>query len=180
MSITLRTATINDAKHVSEVLLLSRKAFLSYAPLAHTDDEVHLWIRETLIPTGDVTIANVGGAVAGILATSFETSVSWINQLYVSPGYVGQGIGTRLLEHALASLPLPVRLYTFQANSRARIFYERQGFVPVAFSDGSENEERCPDVLYELSTKTDNLRQKMEWPASDDLEQMGKISEKHL
>ena len=41
-------------------------------------------------------------------------------------------------------------VYTFQANAGARRFYERHGFVPVEFTDGQANEERCPDVLYEL------------------------------
>jgi hypothetical protein len=31
-------------------------------------------------------------------------------------------------------------------------FYERHGFRAIAFSDGSANEERCPDVLYELAS----------------------------
>jgi ribosomal protein S18 acetylase RimI-like enzyme len=42
-----------------------------------------------------------------------------------------------------------VRLYTFQANHHARTFYERHGFQAVAFSEGLDNEEKCPDVLYE-------------------------------
>jgi hypothetical protein len=42
-------------------------------------------------------------------------------------------------------------LWCFQRNTRARRFYERRGFAPIRFTDGSANEERCPDVLYELS-----------------------------
>ena len=30
-----------------------------------------------------------------------------------------------------------------------RDFYERWGFKAVRFGDGSGNEEKCPDVLYE-------------------------------
>jgi ribosomal protein S18 acetylase RimI-like enzyme len=41
-------------------------------------------------------------------------------------------------------------LYTFQQNTGAPRFYERFGFKAVQFTDRSENEERCPDVLYEL------------------------------
>ncbi len=48
-------------------------------------------------------------------------------------------------------LPRPIRLYCFHANTGARAFYERHGFKAVAFSDGSTNEERCPDVLYVLT-----------------------------
>ena len=32
---------------------------------------------------------------------------------------------------------------------RARHFYEARGFEAIAFGNGSHNEERCPDVLYE-------------------------------
>lgn len=80
--------------------------------------------------------------------------VSWIDHLYLAPDAVGQGVGTCMLEMAKASLALPIRLYTFQENSAARRFYERNGFRAVSFSDGSNNEERCPDVLYEFSMAT--------------------------
>jgi GNAT superfamily N-acetyltransferase len=78
--------------------------------------------------------------------------VAWIDQLAVLPAHCGAGVGAALLAHALEALPRPLRLYTFQANRHARAFYERQGFVAVQFTDGAGNEERCPDVLYELGT----------------------------
>lgn len=152
MSTNLRTATAEDPPHVAEVLLASRKIFLPYALLTRTDAELREWVREALIPSGGVTVACVGSAVVGVVAIARESNTSWINQLYVAPGHTGRGIGTRLLGHALASLEPPVRLYTFQANTRARLFYERHGFKAIAFSDGSSNEERCPDVLYELGS----------------------------
>lgn len=74
----------------------------------------------------------------------------WINQMWVTPSLVGKGIGSNLLRHALTVLEPPIRLYTFQANSGARRFYERYGFQAIEFTDGQSNEERCPDVLFEL------------------------------
>ena len=150
MSFTLRAATNEDAPSVAEVLLSSRKAFLPYAPFPHTDAEVHRWVHEVVVPSGGVTVACSGSVVVGVVAIARECNVSWINQLYIAPSHVEQRIGSRLLVHALSSLPLPVRLYTFQANERARLFYEKHGFKATAFSDGSSNEERCPDVLYEI------------------------------
>src|SRR5262249_18291809 len=88
-----------------------------------------------------------GGEVVGLLAVSSKPDESWIDQLYLLPERIGAGIGTVLLERALAELPPPIRLYTFQANARARRFYEARGFEAIAFGDGSHNEERCPDVL---------------------------------
>ena len=151
MSTALRAATVDDAPSVADVILSSRKAFLPYAPMAHSDADVHQWVREVLIPSADVTVACAGPSLVGVLAVEREAGTHWISQLYVSPAHVGRGIGTQLLAHALRACPLPLRLYTFQANLRARAFYVRHGFTAIAFTDGSDNEERCPDVLYELA-----------------------------
>ncbi|QDQ26109.1 GNAT family N-acetyltransferase [Chitinimonas arctica] len=152
--IILRPATSKDAPQVAEVLLLSRKAFLPYACGPHTDAEVYQWVREMLIPTGGVIVACSGTAIVGVLAIECTDELSWLDQLYLAPSHVGQGIGALLLDHALQVLPLPIRLYTFQANVRARAFYERHGFKAIAFTDGSENMEQCPDVLYELALRS--------------------------
>ena len=41
-----------------------------------------------------------------------------------------------------------LQLWTFQKNILARRFYEKRGFVAVIETDGSQNEEHEPDVLY--------------------------------
>lgn len=72
--------------------------------------------------------------------------------IQIRPAEASDALGVaQLLTHVLQTLPAPVRLYTFQANHGARRFYERFGFRAILFSDGQENEERCPDVLYERS-----------------------------
>jgi ribosomal protein S18 acetylase RimI-like enzyme len=148
----LRAATPRDAYAVAEVYLGSRRAFLPFAPPAHSDDDVRQHFASDLIPGGSVTAAVAGGGdgpLVGMMAVSLSAGVGWIDQLYLLPSAVRRGIGTRLLEQAKSELGSPIRLYTFQANHDARRFYERHGFRIVAFGDGSKNEERCPDVLYE-------------------------------
>ncbi len=145
----IRSATIADAEAVSEVYLASRKEFLSFAPLVHTDTDVRRWIRGELIPTGRVTVAIQSDKVVGMMALSDHGKVGWIDQLYLHPCAVGRGIGTQLLERAKSAMGTPIRLYTFQANTEARRFHQRHGFQAIAVSDGSGNEEHCPDVLYE-------------------------------
>ena len=71
-----------------------------------------------------------------------------VDQLYVAPGWTAQGIGSRLIGLAQSLRPNGLDLYTFQVNRDARRFYERHGFVEVASSDGSQNEELQPDVRY--------------------------------
>jgi GNAT superfamily N-acetyltransferase len=147
----IRSATADDAEHVAEVYLASRKAFLAFAPLKHSDQAVRRWIADRLVPAGGVTVAEDAERhrVVGMLTLARRDGMGWIDHLYVLPAAVGHGLGTRLLGHAKVTLGPPIRLYTFQANDGARRFYERCGFRAVAFGDGSGNEEGCPDVLYE-------------------------------
>lgn len=149
VDISLRPAKQADAEAVAEVYLASRRAFISFAPLAHSDAEVREWIANVLIPSGAVTVAVSGDQVVGMMATSHEEGCGWIDQFYVAPASVGAGIGSLLLAWGKRELGSPIRLYTFQANAGARRFYERHSFEAVAFSNGRNNEEKCPDVLYE-------------------------------
>ena len=155
-SVTLRAAAATDANAVATVLIESRRVLMPFAPSPHSEDSVHQWVQNQLLPSAGVTVALVDDAVVGVLAVSEDHGTAWIDQLYVHPERVAQGIGSALLGHALlghalAQLPRPLQLHCFQANVRARHFYERQGFRALSFSDGAGNEERCPDVLYRLN-----------------------------
>jgi GNAT superfamily N-acetyltransferase len=150
MKATLHPATTADASRVASLLIDTRSAFMPYAPSAHSETEVREWVAGHLVPAGGVTVAVVDGRVIGAMATARKDQVSWITQMAVDPSLVSQGIGSLLLAHAMRTLELPIRLYTFQANAGARRFYERHGFTAIEFTDGQANEERCPDVLFEM------------------------------
>jgi GNAT superfamily N-acetyltransferase len=154
----IRKATSSDAPAVAGIYLASRKALVAFAPLTHDDDEVREWIADTLIPDGGVWVAEKDHEILGMMAISKQDGASWIDHLYLNPASTSQGIGTHLLEHAKSLLNSPIRLYTFQKNAASRKFYEENGFVAIHFSDGAENEEHCPDVLYQwtdVSTEED-------------------------
>lgn len=54
---------------------------------------------------------------------------AYLAALYVHPAAGGLGVGRALLRHALDAMPgRDVRLWVFEANSRARDVYERAGF----------------------------------------------------
>ncbi|SDI41614.1 GNAT family N-acetyltransferase [Paraburkholderia phenazinium] len=151
LEIITREATAGDLGGISEVFLRARKELMPFAPLAHSDYAVCRWIADWLIPTGGVSVAtDAQGLILGMMATSEADGVLWLDQLYVSPPWVGHGIGARLLALVISNTRLPVHLHCFAENARARQFYERHGFVAIAFGDGSDNEEGCPDVVYAL------------------------------
>lgn len=141
--IELRRATSSDAAAVADVFLASFHATYDF-PLAHADHEVRAWVRDRLVPTQETWVAVDGDRVVAILALE----PGWVNQLYVAPDRLGEGIGRRLLDLAKARQPGGLTLWTFQVNDRARRFYERNGFVAVEFTAG-DNQEGQPDVRYE-------------------------------
>jgi ribosomal protein S18 acetylase RimI-like enzyme len=77
---------------------------------------------------------------------------NWFNHLYLDPGVVRLGIGSDLLEFALAEIEEPtIQLYTFQSNTGAVAFYLKHGFKIVRAGDGSGNDEGLPDYLFILT-----------------------------
>jgi hypothetical protein len=59
-----------------------------------------------------------------------------------------RGIGSRLLNIAKAQRT-KLRLWAFQRNEIAKQFYSERGFYALKETDGAENEEKEPDVLFE-------------------------------
>ena len=140
--IEIRRATAEDAPPMAEVFLDSFHATYDF-PLAHTDDEVRGWFREHVVPTMEAWVAVDAGHVVGLMVLA----PGWLEQLYLAPDRLGEGIGSRLVALAKERSPEGLQLWTFQVNARARRFYERHGFVAVEQTDDG-NEERQPDVRY--------------------------------
>ena len=155
MSAILRPAIPADSARIAEVYLRSFHDLIPTVALAHSDDQVRTWIRHTVVPSGQVMVAEQQGEIIAMMSTEAAPECSWIHHLYVHPEYVGKGVGTELLKQAIKTLPPPIRLYTFLSNHRGRHFYERHGFTPIAYGDGSGNEEHSPDILLEWAQGRD-------------------------
>jgi ribosomal protein S18 acetylase RimI-like enzyme len=144
VTVEIRRARSEDAEAVGDVWLAAFRAAYTFPP-AHPDGDVRRWIREVLVP-GEETFVAVApdGRIVAIMALRGND----IDQLYVAPDHFDRGIGSQLVELAKERRPNGLGLYTFQANDRARRFYERRGFTAVEFGNGDANEERQPDVRY--------------------------------
>lgn len=139
----LRRAEAADAATVGDLWLATFRATYAFPP-AHPDDAVRSWLAaEIEAPTRETWLATgPDGTVVGLMILGPAT----LEQLYVHPDQQGRGFGSRLTSLARDRRPDGLDLYTFQGNERARAFYRSRGFVEIAFGDGSQNEERQPDV----------------------------------
>jgi len=121
-----------------------RAAVPAIPPSVHADDDVRRWFTEVVVPERETWLAEDDGAIVGLMVLLGE----WVDQLYVAPDRLGEGLGTRFVDLAKQRRPDGLELWTFESNTRAHTFYERHGFVLVERTDGADNEERSPDRRY--------------------------------
>jgi GNAT superfamily N-acetyltransferase len=145
MDLEIRRGAERDARAAADLWLRARKAARGAIPdPVHGDDDVRGWFASHVVRECELWLAEDGGTVVGILVLEG----SWVGQLYVEPELTGRGIGDRLLSVAKRERPDGLRLWTFASNVRAHRFYERRGFTEERRTDGRDNEERAPDILY--------------------------------
>ena len=145
--IEIRRARQDEAPVVADLYWRARVAAVpAIPPSVHPEDDVHDHFATVVLRQRDTWLAVEGEAVVGFLALE----PGWVDHLYLEPSRTGEGIGTQLLDHAKSVQPEGLDLWAFRSNTGARRFYERHGFVAVAFTEG-DNEEGAPDVRYHWS-----------------------------
>ncbi len=143
MTCKIRKARVEDAKAIAVILKTSRQSAMPYLPHDHTPEEDHAFVRDVVMKECKVYVAEDNVEIMGFIA--FKDN--WIDHLYLLPEAQGKGIGSSLLNIALGKAN-EYQLWTFQRNTAARAFYEAKGFKVVRETDGQDNEEKEPDVLY--------------------------------
>lgn len=141
-AITVRRLAETEMDQAARVLRLSFDAQYPWLTGLHTPEDDRTFFREILYPS-----CQIWGALAEDLIGIIAFRPDMIEQLYVLPDCQGLGVGSTLLAVAMLQSDR-LELWTFQQNCRARRFYEAKGFVVIRETDGCDNEEREPDVLY--------------------------------
>ena len=102
-------------------------------------------LEEKIVPQNRVLLVldTRTSAVIGFLAYTSET----VSNLYVHVDHQGKGIGSMLLDIAKNDSSGVLRLFTFEANTRAQRFYEQRGFRIIR--RGFEEFWQLADIEYE-------------------------------
>ena len=146
MRVRFRRGIAADARAAADLWLRARKAAREVIPEpVHSDADVREWFASHVVGEAELWVAE---DATGKLTAVLVLDGPWVDQLYVEPTMTGRGIGAGLLNLAKRKRPDGLRLWTFASNSRAQRFYERHGFVATRRTDGRDNEERAPDILY--------------------------------
>lgn len=87
---------------------------------------------ETVYADCVVLVADVDGSVTGVVVVKpLESGDAEIKRLWASPAVRGRGIGSALLDAAVAAVDGPVRLSVWDWREPAIRLYESRGFVVV-------------------------------------------------
>ena len=154
MRFTLRRGTPCDGDAIGDVYSASFR-LLALLPMLHTAEDYKRFIVNVILKECEVTVAEDETGIVAFLARQREE----IRLLYTRPDRIGMGAGTQLIDAAKATAGIAaLELWCFQANGRARRFYEARGFRAIRLTDGADNEERTPDVRYrwEFTISFDN------------------------
>lgn len=145
ITVLIKAARPADADAIGDLYVAARAAAMPFLREVHGPDEMRGWIKRVLLPRETSWVAWCENEICGFMTLDRGD----IDQLHLRPDRRREGIGRILIDYAKALSPDHLELVCFQENHPARAFYEAQGFVPVAFGDGTMNEEGAPDVFYE-------------------------------
>lgn len=136
----VRNANSDDAATVAALFRHVRTSSLSFLPNLHSAAEDLAFFRDTVFRLSTVMVAETDRIVAFV---AWRTG--WVDHLYVHMDHTRRGIGTLLLDRAIDGQNR-VDLWAFQRNTAALAFYRKHGFRVLYETDGSNNEEKEPDV----------------------------------
>lgn len=168
MKLTIREATAADARDFAYVLCESwkeaYKQIITPEEMArYTNLEKRAALLEQWIPSGrgQYFIAHDGEIPCGVCSTcpSRDEGMEGFGEvvaIYTLASYWGKQVGKPLMDRAVGELHTQgfqkIMLWAFEANARARRFYEKYGFV----FDGTYKDSDFTDakeVRYRLSIK---------------------------
>ena len=142
MPYSVKRLSLAEMDHAAVILRTAFDDRLPWLSGLHTPEEDREFFRRYVFAN-----CEVWGAIDNEAIGFIAFREGWIDHLYVLPARQKQGVGEALLEVAKVAWP-DLKLWTFQKNLPARVFYEKRGFSLIEETDGGGNEEREPDVLY--------------------------------
>jgi GNAT superfamily N-acetyltransferase len=140
---TIEAATVADIPQLANLLTLLFTQEVDFRPdRAKQERGLRLLIESP--STGVVFVAREGNEVVGMVSLLFTISTAeggpacWLEDMVVRPDRRGDGIGNRLLQHAIDYARIHgfsrITLLTDKVNAGAIRFYERHGFVESAMT----------------------------------------------
>ena len=124
-------ALMSDHESLSALCKRS-KAFWGYSPAQMKAWDEDLTITASFIQENVVMKALQASQIIGFYSLVRKEDEVWLDDLFIDPSVIGEGIGSKLLAHAYnATLELGVTTLLLEADPHAEAFYLKKGFERV-------------------------------------------------
>lgn len=92
-------------------------------------EKVLSWVRRKIQNQRDQYVqVLLEGTQVGFYHLIYANDMVELDDLYILPPFQNRGIGTQVIKKCCQETALPVMLYVFTRNRKARALYERLGF----------------------------------------------------
>ena len=123
----IRSAVPDDAEVLSQ-LALAAKAYWGYPENLMQTWAPELTFNSEYFNNNESWIAVLDDRPVALYTLQDRGGIAWIENLWVLPKYMGQGVGRRLFLHALSrARELGYRILRLEADPNAAGFYEKMG-----------------------------------------------------
>jgi predicted N-acetyltransferase YhbS len=125
--ISIRHASPEDAELLTQITIASKRHW------NYPEKWMQLWIpvltiSPTYISANEVWTAVIDNKFVAYYSLKKDAEGLWLDNLWVLPEYIGQGIGRQLFQHALEKSHLyGVSLLKIESDPNAQTFYEKMG-----------------------------------------------------
>ena len=159
----IRQADKQDISRIAEIIVFGKR--VAYRPIFKNDygsfnelQVVNLYEEyKNNLDRLDGMLLYDDGIVKGIIkGHPIDDKTVEITDFYVEPFFVGQGIGTLLIEHLIQQARKKgmhkIVLWVIKDNMKARKFYEANGFVDsgkTCIIEGTVKEDCCYEYVLE-------------------------------
>lgn len=126
MDIQIRPANPDEADILTDIAIKA-KSHWGYTPEQIESWRVFLTFTPEYVQENQVWVALVDGQIAGVCAIEYTDDEVVLEHLWVSPDYIGKGLGKRLFVHASDYEPE----FVFTSDPHADNFYIKMGAVKI-------------------------------------------------
>lgn len=129
----IRRATVDDLWAIAGFQTVCwREAYRGLVPQDYLDrvtvaDRKHRWRHRMLSGDREIALAINGTVIDGVVSWGCPDGALELMSLYVRAACRRTGLGSALVDYAIGRRA--ARLWVFEGNPRARMFYDRLGFV---------------------------------------------------
>ncbi len=156
----IRKATIQDVPRIAEIIVFGKRA--AYRPIFNNDvvsfnelQVINLIEEYRNKPTlVDHMLVYDDGIIKGVINRIFTDNAVEICEFYVEPFFIGNGIGTKLIQQVILEARTSKRnkifLWVIEDNLSARKFYENNGFIAsgdTCLIEGTTKTDMCYELI---------------------------------